>query len=156
MTPPRLELELVPRSAHKVNLRAAAKKSQWKFICTLTVQRAGGCCEVCGAAPTATHPLETHEVWDWNEAVCRQSLVRTTALCFWCHLAKHAGMAEKLGLLGQVHRHMMRVNGWGLEQLDAHNKAAWRQWLRRSTIDWTFEPDLAAVVRDLEKETARQ
>lgn len=144
-----LTTELIPRSAHGINLRAAATKAQWETIKRLTVARAGGHCEICGAHATPKHPLETHEDWNWDEAMRVQSLVRTVALCHWCHRAKHPGMTQKLGLTAPMHRHMMLVNSWTPEELIAHTKDAWREWVRLSYIKWVFEPNLSVVISQL-------
>lgn len=150
MTTGTLSIELVPRTAHGINLRAAAKRSQWDRIKELTVQLAGGRCEVCSAPRTEKHSLEAHEVWSWDESTCRQTLVRTTALCYWCHLAKHPGLADKIGQAERMHKHVMRVNSWSAAELVSHTKASLREWLQLSTIQWTFEPDLAAIIAELE------
>ncbi|MCK9687266.1 hypothetical protein [Scleromatobacter humisilvae] len=148
MTAPLL-IELVPKSAHGVNLRSAGTKSQWRAIKELTVRLACGRCEICNAPPIKEHPLETHEVWRWDVATSRQVLVRTIALCWLCHLAKHPGMADKLRLTERMHRHVMRVNGWTGEELVHHTKASLREWVEFSFVRWSFEPDLAAVLADL-------
>jgi hypothetical protein len=152
----RLLIELIPKSAHGVNLRAAGTKTQWKTIKALTVRLACGRCEICSAGPTDDHPLETHEVWQWETASSRQVLVRTIALCWLCHLAKHPGMADKLGLAERMHRHVMRVNQWSPDELVRHTKDSLREWIRLSQVRWQFEPDLAAVLADLEAKAQLQ
>lgn len=149
MTAPLL-VELIPKSAHGVNLRTAGTKAQWEAIKALTIRAACGRCEICSAGPTEDHPLETHEVWRWDAATSRQVLVRTIALCWLCHLAKHPGVADKLGLAERMHLHVMRVNKWSPNELVQHTKDSLREWIRLSQVRWTFEPDLAAVLADLE------
>jgi hypothetical protein len=148
MTAPLL-IELIPKSAHGVNLRAAGTKSQWTAIKSLTVRLACGRCEICSTGPTDARPLETHEVWHWEESTSRQVLVRTVALCWLCHLAKHPGMANNLGLTERMHRHVMRVNRWAPTELVLHTKDSLREWVRLSQVRWVFEPDLVAVLADL-------
>jgi hypothetical protein len=151
-----LLIELVPKSAHGVNLRSAGTKSQWKAIKELTVRLACGRCEICTAAPTEDHPLETHEVWRWEVADSRQVLVRTIALCWLCHLAKHPGVADRLHMTERMHRHVMRVNGWSGDELVHHTKDSLREWVQRSFVRWSFEPNLAGVLADLESKTQVQ
>lgn len=59
----KLAIELVPKSAHFQNARAALTRGQWDRVKELTAERAGNQCEICGPAER----VEAHEVWDWQE-----------------------------------------------------------------------------------------
>lgn len=145
----RLSIELVPKSAHFQNARGVLTRTQWDRVKLLTCDAAAGACEIC----TARGDLESHEVWEWREESAThgvQRLVRTIALCAWCHRAKHWGHTEGMGYLPQARRHILTVNGWSEADLEAHIRHSWREWARLSKVEWTLdisvlEPMIAGV-----------
>ena len=134
----KLAIELVPKLAHFQNARAALKRAAWNRVKDATTERAGHTCEICGDAGR----LEAHELWEWQELSAtdgRQLLVRTLALCPWCHRAKHWGFTEGTGFLAGTRRHIRRVNGWTDAELDEHIRASWREWARLSKMTWMMD-----------------
>lgn len=100
----RLGIEVVASSTHRSNLRAYLNREEWKKFARETYRKANYRCEICGGyfngnEPKevsalrvhggSTHPVECHEVWDWNFASSLQKLVRLISLCPACHAVKH-------------------------------------------------------------------
>lgn len=96
MADARLTVDLVPRSQWGANLAQALKGARWDTLRKETYRRAGGRCEVCGGVGSR-HPLEAHEVWEYDEESGIQRLVRLIALCPACHEVQHIGRAGTIG-----------------------------------------------------------
>lgn len=134
----KLAIELIPKAAHFQNARGVLTKSQWERVKTATTEAAGGVCEICQSVDR----LESHEIWAWtieSEGAGLQRLVRTIALCPWCHRCKHWGHTEGTGLLPQARRHILKVNCWSEAQLEDHIRQAWREWMQLSKITWQLD-----------------
>ena len=91
--PPRLTVELVPRSQWGANLATSLHGARWNALREVTLRRPGYRCEVCGGAGS----LEAHEEWDYENPTGIQRLVRLVALCAACHEVKHIGRAGVRG-----------------------------------------------------------
>jgi hypothetical protein len=126
----KLSIELVPKLAHFQNARAALTRAQWDHVKAATASAAAGVCEICG-------PCERVEAQTPTTGV--QYLVRTLALCPWCHRAKHWGHTEGTGLLVPTRRHILRVNNWSDAELEVHIRQAWREWARLSKFQWFLD-----------------
>lgn len=135
---PKLEVELIPQSAFGSNLRTALPKERWDSLRRECYKKANNRCEICdGVGPK--HPVEAHEVWDWNQKEGRQTLIRLIALCPPCHTAKHLGLANIHGRLEEAKLHIREVNNWSGEELQTYLDSVWSEWIRRSAIEWTLD-----------------
>lgn len=85
-----LQVELVPSSCWYRNVRSNVSPGTWTMLQRNTFVAAGYRCEICdGVGPT--HPVECHEVWEFDDRLRLQKLVRLIALCPRCHRVKHIG-----------------------------------------------------------------
>lgn len=139
----RLTIELVPSSAWGKNLRKILSPRDWDAVRRACYRRAGHRCECCGGVGP-THPVECHEIWDYDEAWGIQWLSGVTALCPTCHQVKHWGRSlavatdafaerERLG------QHLMRVNGWTEAQVTAHERRVFAWWRLASARPWSLD-----------------
>lgn len=110
---PKLTIELVPASQWEDNLRSRLTKRQWDNLRAACYQKAGHVCEVCGGRGPK-HPVECHEIWDYNDQARIQRLTGLVALCPDCHKVKHIGFALTQGdkTLGFAIYHLATVNEW--------------------------------------------
>lgn len=132
-----LQIELVPSTAWFSNLRSELSAAEWERVKAQTFKNANYRCEVCqGIGPK--HPVECHEVWDYDEKGKTQTLMRTIALCPNCHASVHYGLSRVLGREKKVRKHLMTVNGWDEKTLDAHVNDANNAWRRRNSITWVL------------------
>lgn len=136
----RLKVELVPASSWGDNLRSVLRKSEWDRLRRDCYQRAGHRCEVCGGVGTK-HPVECHEIWQYDETDCVQTLVGLIALCPACHRCKHPGQAQAIGLGHLVVPHLRKVNGWTETQAQTALAFAFMEWEARSGMSWTVNID---------------
>lgn len=130
---PRLQIDLVPRTAWGSNLRSRYPQ-HWDAIRKSTYRAARMRCECCGANAR----LECHEVWDYS-APPVQRLVRLVALCNLCHAAQHFGAAQARGEADAVASHILEVNGWSDRQLEQHIANAFALWRARNRIEWATD-----------------
>ncbi len=138
LPPARLTVELVPKTSWYNNVRALVDELGWDRIRRQVYRQADYRCEICGGRGPE-HPVECHEVWRYDDRTRMQMLVRMIALCPACHQVKHLGFANVKGKGQQARAHLARVNGWTLEQADAHISEAFRVWAQRSQGSWTLD-----------------
>jgi hypothetical protein len=133
-----LTVELVPSTCWFSNLRSELSKDEWDRLRRPVLERAGRRCEVCGGSG-AQHPVECHEVWEYDAKSHVQRLVGLVALCPACHEAKHMGYASSVGRGGQARAHLARVNGWSVDDVELYLEMQFEQWSRRSQHEWTLD-----------------
>jgi hypothetical protein len=142
-TPPRLTIELVPRTCWFSSVRERVSRQDWDRIRSQTYERAGRRCEVCGGRGSK-HPVECHEVWEYDETAGIQRLVRMIALCPACHEVKHIGLAGLKGRGEVASAHLAKVNGWASEVAARYVDEAFAIWRTRSSRTWSL--DVSALV----------
>ena len=146
---PSLTVELVPSTSWYANVRSHLPKEEWGLVRRAVYRRACYRCEVCGGRGEH-HPVECHEVWDYDDEHRVQRLERLVALCPACHRVKHLGLASVNGRYDEALQHLADVNGWTLEEAGHHADAAFAQWNERSEHEWTLD------LGPLESEAYRQ
>jgi hypothetical protein len=151
-----LVVEMIPGPVWGSNVRSRVYRPVWDRLRRAVYAAAGNVCELCGGVGRR-HPVECHEVWEYDESRRVQRLVRLIALCPACHAVKHFGRMMKMGRAEEAVAHLMAVNGWDRETTLAHVEEAIRTWRRRSNWSWTV--DLSALelspeaFRPVEKKT---
>jgi hypothetical protein len=138
--PPRLTVELVPRSQWGANLASSLRGTRWDALRQVTLRRAGHRCEVCNRPG----PLHAHEEWGYDDNTGSQRLVRLVALCTACHEVKHIGRAGVRGRGPVAERHLAEVNGWTAQQTRAYLHRVFAVWKQRSQRTWTLDLSLLA------------
>lgn len=140
-----LTVELVPATAWGKNLRSELSRKDWDKLRKMTYAAADYHCEVCGGQGRR-HPVECHEVWEYDDKKHIQKLVRLIALCPSCHGVKHFGRTQIQGFEDEAISHMMRVNHWSERQVREHVRDAARLWNQRSAYKWTLDLSWLASV----------
>src|SRR5207245_8465162 len=102
----------------------------WKRLRRGTAAAAGNRCEICGGRGRR-HPVECHEVRNYDDTRRVQRLVRLIALCPACHEVKHLGLAAKRGRQAAALAHLARVNGWTAADGEPHVEGGFGQWAAR-------------------------
>ena len=133
-----LTIELVPETCWFSNLRAELSKNQWDFLRKQIYAEAYHTCEICGGVGPQ-HPVECHEIWEYNDKKLIQKLVGMIALCPDCHMVKHIGLASLRGKGEEAIAHFMKVNKITRKQADKHIQKAFKTWQKRSTKEWTLD-----------------
>ncbi len=141
---PRLTIELVPETCWFGNLRKHVSRQEWDRIRFQVYDRAGRLCEVCGGRGSA-HPVECHEIWEYDEDAGVQRLVGMIALCPACHEVKHIGLAGLKGRGDIAGAHLAEVNGWSSEVAARYVEEALAVWRKRSKRTWSLDVSALAA-----------
>jgi hypothetical protein len=141
---PRLTVELVPQTCWFSNVRDQVSREDWDRIRRQVYELAGERCEVCGGRGSK-HPVECHEVWEYDETTCVQRLVRMVALCPACHEVKHMGLAGIRGRGEIAAAHLAEVNGWTPQVTAVYIDQAFAVWEGRSDRTWSLDVSALAA-----------
>lgn len=162
---PRLTVELVPAKQWGDNLRSHLTRTEWDDLRQACYKRANHRCEICGGVGR-NHPVECHEIWDYNDSAMIQTLTGLIALCPACHGVKHIGRAAATGNLHKALLHIMQVNEWPGElaeeyvgrQFQIHSIRSQFNWV--INLDWLknsakYVEDIAVFVREARRNRVR-
>ena len=136
--PPRLTIELVPRTCWFDNVRSALSHSEWAKLRKQTAVAANWHCQICGGRGPRW-PVECHEIWHYDDNLQQQTLIGLISLCPSCHEVKHMGYSELRGKKEEAVAHLALVNGWSLQGAFDYVDEAFDLWRRRSQHDWQLD-----------------
>lgn len=136
----KLTIELVPKTCWFSNIRNHVSQKTWKEIQQYTFKKAGYVCEICEGKGNK-HPVECHEIWNYNDKKKIQTLERTIALCPACHEVKHIGFAESRGRLDIAKKHFKKINECSEEKAFQYISNAFYVWRERSQYNWKLNID---------------
>jgi hypothetical protein len=131
----KLTIEAIPRSLWGVNLREKLGQSAWDRLRKGCYAKARNLCEICGGVGKR-HPVECHEIWDYDDKKHVQKLVGLIALCPYCHEVKHYGRACAIGRAEDAQRQFLKINGCTAEQMRKHIDEVKALWEERSESEW--------------------
>ena len=134
----KLEIELVPSTTWKENVRSYVSEEEWDVIRRAVYRRAEFVCEVCGGKGEE-HPVECHEVWEYDDINHVQRLKRMIALCPDCHMVKHMGLASSNGRLPDAVEHYAEVNDLSFLEAMEKIEKAFEKHGERSTHEWEVD-----------------
>ena len=134
----KLTIELVPSTCWFTNLRSELSTSQWDKLRKATYRKAKYRCEICGGKGDK-HPVECHEIWDYDDENHIQVLKGLIALCPACHQVKHIGLAKLRGKGEEAANHLKKVNGWNERQTQQYILEAFKIWNQRSQYQWQLD-----------------
>jgi len=148
---PKLTIELVPKSSWMNNVRAVLNTTQWNALRKVVCDAAYNICEICGGVGPK-HPVECHEIWNYDEKTQVRKLAGMLALCPDCHMVKHIGFARVQGKYDVALKHFMKVNNLKKRQAEEYVGEAFELWQERSKNQWTLDLSLLKQYGiDLEK-----
>lgn len=140
MQSPKLTIELVPKTCWFSNVRSHVTSQSWQNITELFSKKANHHCEIC-AGVGSNHPVECHEIWDYDDLMHVQTLKDMICLCPKCHQVKHFGFAVKQGKEIIAKKHLMKVNNWDKFTTDNYLKHCFETWQKRSYFNWELKLD---------------
>lgn len=130
----KLSIELVPETCWYSNVRSAVTKEQWDIIRRANYKKANYKCEICGGKGP-THPVECHEIWNYNDDTKTQKLVRFIALCPNCHKVKHIG----LNGVDENISWLMKINNWDKVTANKYVDCCFAIWSHRNRSRWKLD-----------------
>ena len=135
-----LTIELVPSTCWFSNVRNHVSKDDWGVVKKHTFSKAGYRCEICGGVGP-DHPVECHEIWNYDDSNHIQTLEGTIALCPDCHRVKHIGLAQIHGVGQEAENWLAQINGWDRSFTSNYVDEAFEVWSERSIYDWSLNID---------------
>jgi hypothetical protein len=137
----KLSIELVPKTCWFSNVRDHVSKEEWDRLRKDCYKKAGYVCEICGGTGNK-HPVECHEIWEYDNEKFTQTLKGLISLCPSCHEVKHIGLANLRGRIEEAKNHLAKVNGWSLEATsEGYINNAVNMFMWRSNHEWTLNLD---------------
>jgi len=136
-----LTIEMVPKSNWFINLRSELSRGDWDKLRKSCYKKANYKCEICNGKGEK-HPVECHEIWEYDDKALVQKLIGLIALCPDCHQVKHMGLAEINGKRAEATRHLQKVNNWTKDEAEHYVEAAFVQYHRRSCYEWKTDISL--------------
>ena len=134
----KLTIELVPETCWYSNLRSELSQRDWDILRKESYRKANYCCEVCGGKGSK-HPVECHEIWEFDDKNKTQTLKGLISLCPACHEVKHIGLAEIKGRGDIARAHLAKTNGWNIDQAQRYINTSFDIWNERSNHLWTLD-----------------
>lgn len=133
-----LDLDLVPQSCWFSNVRSEVTKQQWDKIRHEAYMEAEYVCQICGGIGPK-HPVEAHEIWEYDEAALKQKLVGIEAICPSCHECHHWGLTRIRGKEKEALAHFMKVNKITKNKALSHIDKKFEEWKNRSKLQWELD-----------------
>ncbi|MFA7219147.1 MAG: HNH endonuclease [Synergistaceae bacterium] len=130
-----LTIELIPKTAWNINVRSELPKKEWDRLRREAYRLADYKCEICGGVGHK-HPVECHEIWEYNETDHIQILRGLTAICPSCHEVKHIGRAQIMGHYDRAREHLAKVNKWSIKEAEKYIREQFAVWRKRSESEW--------------------
>lgn len=134
----KLTIELVPSTCWFSNVRAVLTKAQWDILKRQVASAAYDTCQICGGVGPK-HPVECHEIWNYDDKNLIQKLKGMIALCPACHMVKHIGFARIQGKEKQAIQHLMKINKMTRKAADTYINKAFECWKERSQKEWELD-----------------
>jgi len=134
----KLTIELVPATSWFSNVRSEVSKEDWDVLRREAYKKTNYLCAICGGVGRK-HPVECHEVWEYDEVARIQKLVGLTALCPACHEVKHIGYCEFKGRIEYARKHICKVNDWSERTAEDYIEEQVLIWRERSWYHWELD-----------------
>lgn len=132
-----LTVELVPSSNWFKNVRSELSED-WGRIKRISYKKAGYRCEICGGIGDK-HPVECHEIWDYDLSNKVQILTGLISLCPTCHKVKHSGLAIINGEEDIIVNQLKLINDWEDEDVYKYLGEVFAIFEVLSTINWELD-----------------
>ena len=137
----KLNIEFVPTTCWYKNVRSIVSPEQWDIIRKSVYKRANYVCDICGDRGKE-HPVECHEIWEYDDIKQIQILKGFQALCPSCHEVKHLGRSELTGRGKVAHEWFMKINNLTEKEAKELILDARIQFYIRSQKSWTRNIDI--------------
>lgn len=134
----KLTIELVPKTCFFSNVRSEITSTQWDKIRKDVYKKANYVCEICGGVGP-NHPVEVHEIWEYNDSKYIQKLIGLIALCQNCHQVKHIGLAQVQGFGTKARNHLSKINSITKKEADVYIENCFKIWQKRSQKHWQLD-----------------
>lgn len=140
---PLLSIELVPVSSRFSSIRNYMAHADFNRLKKSVFIRAGHRCEICSANgfdQGYLHPVECHEVFEYDDSKGTQRISGMMSLCPRCKSVKNIELARARSEdeFETVLNHLASVNGWSRSQAQTYYQHAIHVWKERSQKSWVL------------------
>lgn len=133
-----LTMDLIPLSTWGINARSVLSREVWSSITEKIFEKAGYCCQICGSTGTK-HPVECHEIWNFDFDKNIQSIKGLIALCPACHEVKHMGFANSRNRGEIAAKHLSKVNQWSDSKTNNYIEKEFELWHKKCGVEWKVD-----------------
>jgi len=133
-----LIIELVPKTSWFINVRSMVSTEDWDTLRKESYRNSNYKCEICSGVGEQ-HPVECHEIWQYNDEKHIQKLLGLISLCPRCHETKHIGLANSRGRGEIAKEHLAKVNNWTKQKTDRYVSNCFTEWKKRSKFKWEID-----------------
>ena len=134
----KLTIELVPKTSWYSNVRSNVTKKEWDNIRKDSYKKAKYRCEIC-SGKGLNHPVECHEIWNYNDKNKTQTLNGFISLCPNCHKTKHVGLAQINNEEDIVIKQLIKINKMNINEAKDYISKSFNIWKERSKHDWSLD-----------------
>ena len=141
----RLKIDLIPESCFYKNVRSNVTKQEWDIIRKRVYKESNYVCSICegsGLEQGFKHPVECHEIFEYNLETLTQTLVSFESICPMCHKVHHIGLSGIQGFYNACIKHFCKVNNCTMKDWKKHEEESWNSWKERSKYSWKLNIDL--------------
>ncbi|MES2038850.1 MAG: hypothetical protein V4495_13540 [Pseudomonadota bacterium] len=144
---PVLSIEPVPFSSRFSSVRSYLGHADFNRLKKSVFVRAGYRCEIClenGFEQGHQHPVECHEVFEYDEARGTQKITALMSLCPRCHSVKNIELsrAKSDEEFEVAMTQLAKINGWSKAQALTYYQHAMHVWKERSKKSWELNLDM--------------
>ncbi len=144
---PLLSIEPVPFSSRFSSVRSHLAHVDFNRLKKSIFVRAGYRCEICSATGFDQghhHPVECHEVFEFDDAKGTQKMTKLMSLCPRCHAVKNIELtrAKSDAAFDTALELLASVNGWNKSQALTYYRHSVHVWNERSKRSWVLNLDL--------------
>jgi 5-methylcytosine-specific restriction endonuclease McrA len=140
----KLTIELIPSSSWFSNVRSILSSKEWDNVRKQVYRQADYKCEICGGKGRK-HPVECHEIFEFDDQKSIQKLTKLLALCPNCHMVKHIGLAEANGKFNKALKHFIKINKVSEQEARDYIKNCFLDWSTRSSKIWKIDVSYLSV-----------
>jgi hypothetical protein len=150
----KLSIELVPSTCWFSNVRTLLPTKEWDRLRKESYAKANHKCEICGQNGRdqgRRHPVECHEIWEYDDKKKVQKLKGLISLCPHCHMVKHFGRSTAIGQQDVVMKHLETVNGWNHKQAAKYLAEVFNTHNERSSCKWSLDIQILTEKHQVDK-----
>lgn len=139
---PKLTIELIPKTCWFSSVRTMVSASNWNKIRKISYELAKNKCQICGdngINQGYKHPVECHEIWEYDDINHIQRLIGLISLCVKCHQVKHIGRTIAMGKEQPLFKHIMKINKWTKAKLENYIQECFIIHKERSKYKWELD-----------------
>lgn len=138
----RLKIQMIPVTSFYKNVRSNIAQTEWDRIRRDIYKQSNYECDICKGKGDE-HPVECHELWDYDSKTRVQKLVGFQSICPSCHEVIHIGRTSTLGTTKKekAYEHFKTINNLNDEDAKLIANYFKDEWITRCGVKWSLNLD---------------